>query len=310
VNGQLVGGFGEAGVANFDPGTADGKSGAIEDLKLLSDGKIVVAGSIQVDGGDFLGFVARLTATGELDPSFGEGGVVRRNPTSGREMAEAIDVLPDGRLLVAGLYGEISPESAGDTWVLRLTAGGQLDPTFAGDGEAVLNTGNAEQAEGLAIQPDGRAVVGGWASSAAKELMVARLTADELPEPTPAVTAKCSGRQATIVGTGQGEKIQGTKRRDVIAALGGRDRIKAGGGRDLICAGAGRDSVRAGAGSDTARGEAGTDSLFGQAGRDKLLGGKGNDRLFGGGGAKDRCIGGAGKRDRGSRSCERARQIP
>ncbi|MDQ3439140.1 MAG: hypothetical protein M3478_02180, partial [Planctomycetota bacterium] len=70
----------------------------------------------------------RLFAAGDLDPTFGTGGVVDLPAgTGGREggSQQAIAVMPDDRLLVIG------GPAAGDTLsVLRLTAAGAPDPTF------------------------------------------------------------------------------------------------------------------------------------------------------------------------------------
>jgi Ca2+-binding RTX toxin-like protein len=89
------------------------------------------------------------------------------------------------------------------------------------------------------------------------------------------VPPRCQGQDATIVGTGRGDKLRGTKGDDVIAAGGGDDRVVGLGGDDLVCGGAGADVIR------------------GKGGKDELRGGRGKDELRGGGGA-DRCRGGGG----------------
>lgn len=312
ASGNPVMGFGTEGIAVFNLGTEAQPSGEFFDLAVLPDGRIIAAGDGFPGSNDEEAVIARFTPSGQLDTSFGNGGLFRSNPTPGEDEIESMEVLPDGRILAAGLRGETGVETEdADTWLFRLTPNGQLDPSFGSGGEVFASASpETDAAYGLAVQPDGKAVVAGEANSTgASQLMVGRFTGDAPPEPA-GVTAKCAGRPATIVGTGGAEKIIGTKRRDVIVARGGKDRIRSSGGNDLICAGAGKDGVRGGAGNDTIRGEAGADSLFGQAGKDLLLGGAANDRLFGGGGRKDGCVGGPGRRDRGSRSCERLKRIP
>ena len=121
--------------------------------------------------------------------------------------------------------------------------------------------------------------------------------------------ATCSGRAATIVGTGGSDVLRGTAGSDVIRAKGGADEIKGLDGEDFVCAGAGRDQVRGGGENDLVKGAGGRDRLTGQGGadtlkgggrRDRLVGGNGDDTLNGGGG-NDRCRGGAG--DDAERSC-------
>jgi len=117
--------------------------------------------------------------------------------------------------------------------------------------------------------------------------------------PTAPATGSCSGKPATLVGTGAAEKLKGTPGRDVIAALGGADTVNGRGGRDLICGGAGRDRLKGGGGND---------KLLGQAGRDSLFGGGGKDLLNAGAGQKELCSGGGG-RDK-AKGCESVKGVP
>lgn len=112
----------------------------------------------------------------------------------------------------------------------------------------------------------------------------------------------CSGRVATILGTGGNDVLVGTAGTDVIRAKGGSDQVKGLDGEDLVCAGAGRDKVRGGGENDVVKGAGGRDRLTGQGGADSLKGGGRRDRLIGGNGddtmnggrGRDRCRGGAG----------------
>ena len=70
------------------------------------DGRIVVTGSSfpATDTKSQL-IVARFTAGGDLDPSFGTGGVFTLNATAGYDEGDALSVLADGKVLVAGFRG-------------------------------------------------------------------------------------------------------------------------------------------------------------------------------------------------------------
>src|SRR5690348_2440765 len=86
--------FGTGGKAVFDFGT--GPAEAFYDMVLQPDGKLVMVGS----GGGVLR-LTRLTAGGDLDPSFGTNGtVVHALPNLGYAGYIARD--SQGRLLVAG----------------------------------------------------------------------------------------------------------------------------------------------------------------------------------------------------------------
>lgn len=289
--GKPVNTFGENGIAVHDLGTNGESFGGFEDLRVLPDGRILAAGTTEAKMNDFELVVARFTPSGALDPSFADGGVFRLNPTPLEDEGFAMQVLPDGRILVAGERENSEVGGNGDTWLVRLTPEGRLDPSFGEGGEGAGALPGRDAAFGLAVQPDGRAVIAGRAVEESGKLLVGRFTADTGATGTPEARApRCAGRPATIVGTKAADRLRGTRRADVIVTLGGNDRVKAAAGNDLVCAGAGKDVVKGGKGHDL------------------LFGGPGPDRLFGGP-ARDRCNGGAGRRDRSS-GCERLRKLP
>jgi uncharacterized delta-60 repeat protein len=296
-NGEPVLGFGTAGIAVHDMGTDVVPTGEIFDIKVLPDGRILATGDALAAPNDEESFVARFKQNGELDPTFGDGGIFRANPTPEDEETESLEVLPDGRILAAGLRGETDLGQNADTWIYRLTSDGHLDPTFGTGGEAFASAvPGSDGAFGLALQPDGKAVIAGDAQGQEGDnLLFGRFLADSGPEPIKATgnpkARRCAGRPATIVGSGKADRIRGTKGADVVVALGGNDRIDTRGGNDVICAGAGNDKVNAGKGRDTIRGE---------GGRDVMIGGPGTDL----------CDGGAGRRDTAKHSCERLKKVP
>jgi len=125
---------------------------AVNAVALQTDGKIVVAGSLNNNFG-----LVRYNANGSLDSTFGSGGIVSINPQD-----TAVDVLfgiaiqSNGKILAAG------PVNAGnDFFMIRLNPNGSLDTTFGNSGvaaeEACIPNSGA-----LAVQPNGEiAVVGG-----------------------------------------------------------------------------------------------------------------------------------------------------
>lgn len=103
---------------------------------------------------------------GQLDPAFGDNGVVRRNVggtfVSG-DQGNAILVQPDGKVLVAGQGGNPN----GNFVLLRVLPDGTPDPTFGTDGltNNSFSINNFSGAYALALQPDGRIVAGGYAKA-------------------------------------------------------------------------------------------------------------------------------------------------
>ena len=104
-------------------------------------------------------------AAGDLDPTFGTGGIVTTDVAGCCESASDVAVQPDGMIVVAGTV-----LSSFDTFVdnnfmlVRYDSTGALDGSFGNAG--VVITGftptSSDSAFQLALQPDGRIVVAGW----------------------------------------------------------------------------------------------------------------------------------------------------
>jgi uncharacterized delta-60 repeat protein len=124
-------------------------------------GRILIAGWVkEKDDRDLL--IARLLPSGALDPTFGAGGVVRPS-RPGSQIAGALALLPDGRILVAA---DSDDPDARRILLLRLDPDGAPDPTFGTAGVALAPIGDVdpylgtrERSLSLALMPDGRALV-------------------------------------------------------------------------------------------------------------------------------------------------------
>jgi len=115
-------------------------------------------------------------SSGELDTSFaGDGTTWSYLPGGGgpavdpQDLAEAVAVDAGGGIVVA-THGAIHAFA-----IVRYTADGTLDTTFGSNGLATPFAGMGGQARAMAIQPDGRIVVGGFAAGS---FALARLMAD------------------------------------------------------------------------------------------------------------------------------------
>ncbi len=101
-------------------------------------------------------------AAGMLDTTFGTGGKVTTN-FGGNEFANAVALQSDGKIVVAGTTSGVLPH---DFAVSRYNPNGSLDTSFDGDGKVTTDfLGFPDYAEAVAIQPDGKIVVAGIASS-------------------------------------------------------------------------------------------------------------------------------------------------
>jgi uncharacterized delta-60 repeat protein len=163
AGGELDPTFDGDGRVSLDLGAAD--ESAI-DVAVQPDGKIVVLGTTGTSA-----VLARYTSTGALDTTFdGDGFLVF---TSLHPSALALQ--PDGKIIVAGTANA-------DFALARFKDDGTPDDSFDGDGLASADFVNHSNdiGRGVALQPDGKIVVGG-SSDANHELgtvTVARFKGD------------------------------------------------------------------------------------------------------------------------------------
>ncbi|HYU56780.1 MAG TPA: hypothetical protein VEO00_01855, partial [Actinomycetota bacterium] len=151
ANGSLDPSFGDGGRFTYGVGGEDAEGFALAQKQ----GKLLVAGR-QGGSGDTDGLVLRLTVGGSLDPLFGDGGVTRVPLSPGEDVFNGIAVLPGGRFVAAGNTDEVN---LGPTAIVRLTAGGDLDPTFGQGGVSTLT--ELASIEDVVVDGTGRPVVAG-----------------------------------------------------------------------------------------------------------------------------------------------------
>jgi uncharacterized delta-60 repeat protein len=157
-DGSLDGTFNGTGKQTLDFGADDWLSA----LALQpADGKIVLAGTSRTIPAAKVA-AARLNADGTLDPSFGSGGM-QQVPIGLVSRANALALQPDGRILLAG-SASADPASGSVHAVVRLTAAGNLDPSFGSGGrQTFFASGLATNgsASGVAVQADGKILLAG-----------------------------------------------------------------------------------------------------------------------------------------------------
>ena len=128
-------------------------------VAVQSDGRIVMAGLTGTyPEGDFV--LTRHTTEGALDRSFGEGGIVLTDFGSTHDLGQALAIQADGRIVAVG--SSQIPDRASTFAVARYQTDGSLDPSFGQGGEVLTDVGpSSDDAQAVAIQPDGKIVVAG-----------------------------------------------------------------------------------------------------------------------------------------------------
>ena len=152
--------FGGDGKLTTDIGGGDETAYAIA---IQTDGKIVVVGDHRESGQRHRDFaVVRYKANGALDITFSADGKVTTN-IGASDTARDVALQSDGKIVASGeiCYGD---GTICDLALARYKSNGILDTTFSGDGKVTVNFPPHDNGSvgGLAIQPDGKIVVGGY----------------------------------------------------------------------------------------------------------------------------------------------------
>lgn len=153
-------------IRNIAGGNDVGRAVAVQ-----SDGKILVAGNAEDDLA-----IVRYDRVGNPDPGFGVGGKVTTDFSQNQDRANSLALQGDGKIVVAG--AAINDATQSDFAVARYWPNGLLDAGFQAGGKVTVDfAGGDDQAMGVAVQPDGRILVAGFASNltTGEDFAVARL---------------------------------------------------------------------------------------------------------------------------------------
>jgi uncharacterized delta-60 repeat protein len=122
------------------------------------------------------GFLASAQAQvpGDLDPTFGTGGLVQFDYNTTGSGINAIAIDPATGKIIAG--GPVNGNS--DGVVMRLNFNGSLDTTFATSGFQIINTGTSNFVTDIAVRQDGRIIAVGGGGTIDTPLPVVRLNAN------------------------------------------------------------------------------------------------------------------------------------
>jgi len=132
-----------------DVGSGDGANSIVNALVLQPDGKVLIGGFFTSYNDTPRNRITRLNSDGTLDASFNQGNGLGANFPDVRALA----LQPDGRVLIGGDFSSYNgvPRSC----IARLNSDGSLDEGFN------PGTGANSLVYSLAVQPDGRVLIGG-----------------------------------------------------------------------------------------------------------------------------------------------------
>lgn len=168
-SGNLDTGFGTGGKVTT---SISGNIDEIHGLTLQTDGKIVAVGA-----GNALNFnsniaLARYNTNGTLDTSFGGSstGIVLTDFGGGYDQGNAILMLAGGKFLVAGRSEPGADSGHYEAAVLRYNSDGSLDSSFGTAGKKTNRIGDADYGYAVAVQPDGKILLGGTTTPGTDQL--------------------------------------------------------------------------------------------------------------------------------------------
>jgi len=161
ASGQLDTSFGTGGRLDINAGATSNGSSEARAVLIQPDGKILIAGYATGQFNDeFL--VMRLDTDGSLDDGFGSLGVARTGVGTGEDIANAMVLQPDGRIVLAG--SAVAADGRRDFALVRYLADGSLDASFGTGGIVTTPVGPGDDiARSLVRMPWGRLVAGGSA---------------------------------------------------------------------------------------------------------------------------------------------------
>jgi uncharacterized delta-60 repeat protein len=158
ANGSLDTSFNGTGkvTTNFGgDGNAEGRSVAVQ-----TDGKIVVVGYATAGGVEKFA-LARYSADGTLDTSFGGTGRVMTAVGISGSNATGVALQKDGKIVAAG-YAINNSGRGYDFACVRYTTDGSLDQSFGDHGKVTTAVGRGDgKANAVAVQSDGKIIVAG-----------------------------------------------------------------------------------------------------------------------------------------------------
>ncbi len=174
---------------------------SLKAVAVQPDGKVLIGGIFNVIAGVPRNGLARLNADGSVDmsfvpPPFSQSDLV--NPIR-------IAVQPDGKIVVAGSNFRIGSDLY---QLIRLNADGSIDPSFT-----LLAINSGRGIEGLALQTDGKILIGGdfFSVGGVERRVVARLNSDGTLDTSFSIglPATHSGRAEAIAIQPDGKVIAG-----------------------------------------------------------------------------------------------------
>jgi uncharacterized delta-60 repeat protein len=172
--------FGDAGKVTVD---LEGGADFAQSMAIAADGDLILAGGTIDGSGVTKAVLISLNDDGSLDTAFGTDGVATFELLGSHSWINDVELQADGKVVITGF----APGASGsDILIARTTAYGDLDPGFSEDGALFVDVeGDNDEGYSIAIQPDSKIVIGGYARLGESERTAAvlvRVNGDGSPD--------------------------------------------------------------------------------------------------------------------------------
>ncbi|MBL7943679.1 MAG: T9SS type A sorting domain-containing protein [Flavobacteriales bacterium] len=146
-----------------------GENGSLASVIIQPDGKILAGGYIDYGSEiDFL--IVRLNEDGSYDTSFGTDGIVTLDFNDSEEKILDIALQTDGKIVAVGYTNNTPFYDENEMAIVRFNSDGTPDNSFSGDAKMQINLESIDdKATTVAIQNDGKIVVGGYSNYGYKD---------------------------------------------------------------------------------------------------------------------------------------------
>lgn len=176
-NGSLDTTFGVNGVYNYENSQPPFIQVGYYPIQMViqPDDKIIFMGLQQNDTFGNAYWVTRVLPNGALDTSFNGTGYKDVTFGSVQDRATCVALQEDGKILLGGTSGSTAQFFS----VARLNSDGSYDSSFGTGGKVQIPFSGSESfVESMAIQPDGKIVLGGYTVGGAKDFALARINSN------------------------------------------------------------------------------------------------------------------------------------
>ena len=184
ANGTLDQLFGQDGVATVI--VPDSYRGSVSHIDVQSAGHIVASGVVSIFDGEIATstpLLVRFDSTGELDPTFGDGGIVLLPTATGADAwMTGVVVRSDGIIVAPGRLRYTPDDGLPRSSVYFFRADGNLNPGFGVGGVVALAGPPPTAVTGIVLLDDDAVVVSGVVDDVG-DTLIAKLSADGTPDP-------------------------------------------------------------------------------------------------------------------------------